>query len=493
VIEQRPMRAAGNAMLWKLVQMGGVKVIYMVRLLVMAILLAPADFGLVAIATSATGFLLGLTNVGLIPAVVQAKDMDEEKYHAAWTFDVSRTFIVVTLTIFFAPVIADIFAEPMAVPIIRALALRPLLESLISIKVASLNRNLTFRPLAYLMIVEAIFNTTISIALAKFFGVWALVFGPIGGALAMVIASYILAPYRPRLSFNWNAVKPLMNFGGWILVTGLVAMAGSYGLRIAISRQLGAEGLGLYFLAAQLAYLPNEVASEAVGAVAFPLFARLQNSVMQATRAFRALFSGLAAVLYPACALLIVLAPALIHDVLGPKWTGTEDVIRVLSLVIMIGIFGEVAVSVFKGFGQPYRITLLEVAQSTVTITLVWFLTSRVGLVGAALAWVPAILLSQAMSARFLLSILDQPFRGLMAPFLAVITATVLCVAVATTASYFIPGAIGLIVAGVMGAVSTVAFLWFADRRYELGFANDLVLVFPQIAVFLRIPSTENK
>ena len=491
MIEERPMHAAGNAMVWKLVQMGGVKTIYMVRLFVLAILLVPADFGLVAIATSATGFLLGLTNVGLIPAVVQAKDMDDEKYAAAWTFDMSRSFIVTILTIIFAPVIADIFAEPQAVPIIRALALRPLLESMMSIKVAALNRSLTFRPLAYLRIVEAIFNTVISIVFAKIFGVWGLVFGPIGGALAMVVASYILAPYRPRLSFNWNAVKPLMNFGGWILITGLVAMAGSYGLRIAISRQLGADGLGLYFIAVQLAYLPNEVAAEAVGAVAFPLFARLQNNLSQATRAFRALFSGLAAVLYPICALLIALAPTLIHDVLGSKWAGTEEVIRVLTLVVMIGIFGEVAVSVFKGFGQPYRITLLEVVQSSVTISLVWILTSRIGIVGAALAWVPAIMLSQGLSAWFLQSILDRPFRGLMAPFIAIVTATILCVVVATTASHFVPGAIGLVFAIMLGAIATIALLWLADLRYKLGFANDLALVFPQFATLFRSHAKE--
>jgi O-antigen/teichoic acid export membrane protein len=493
MIEGRPMRAAGNAMVWKLIQMGGVKVIYIIRLLVLAILLAPADFGLVAIATSATGFLLNLTNVGLIPAVVQAENMDDEKYDAAWTFDMTRSFIVGALTIIFAPVIADIFAEPRAIPIIQALALRPLIESLTSIKVAALNRNLTFRPLAYLRIVEAIFNTTISIALAKFVGVWALVFGPIGGALSMVIASYILAPYRPHLSFNWKAVQPLMNFGGWILVTGLVAMVGSYGLRIAISRQLGAEGLGLYFIAVQLAYLPNEVASEAVGAVAFPLFARLQNSVSQATRAFRTLFSGLAAVLYPVCALLIALAPTLIHDVLGPKWAGTEDVIRVLSLVVMIGIFGDVAVSIFKGFGQPYRIALLEVIQSSVTISFVWFLTSRFGLVGAALAWLPAVFLAQLMSARFLQIILDHPFRGLQGPFLAIVAATGLCVFVAMTVNHFIPGLMGLILAAILGGLSTILFLWMADRRYELGFAQGLVLAFPQFAAFISFPRRENE
>ena len=71
-MENHHMRAAGNAMVWKLVQMGGVKIIFLIRLLVLAILLAPSVFGLVAIATAATGFLLNLTNFGLVPAVVQA-------------------------------------------------------------------------------------------------------------------------------------------------------------------------------------------------------------------------------------------------------------------------------------------------------------------------------------------------------------------------------------------------------------------------------------
>jgi lipopolysaccharide exporter len=490
MMENRHMRAAGNAMVWRLVQMGGVKIIYLIRLLVLAILLIPADFGLVAIATAATGFLLSVTNFGLVPAVVQAESMNDVKYDAAWTFDMARSFLVAILTIVFAPTIANVFAEPLAVPIIQALALRPFLESLVNIKMAALNRELSFRPLAYLKIVEAVSNTVISVSLAKFVGVWAIVFGSICGTLSMVIASYILAPYRPRISFNWKAARPLMNFGGWVFLTSLVAMAGNYGLRIAISRQLGAEGLGLYFIAVQLAYLPNEVANEAVGAVAFPLFARLQGNVTQATRVFRALFSGLAAVIFPVCALIIVLAPTLTHDILGPRWAGTEEVIRVLSLVVIIGTFGEVAVSVFKGFGQPYRITLLEVIQSSITISFVWVLTRRFGLVGSAMAWLPAVLCSQLLSVRFLLNILDHPLRGLQSSFIAILAATGLCFVVAMTASYLIPGVLGLVTAAALGGGATILLLGVADRRYKLGFADNFALAFPQLASLLRlIPS----
>src|SRR5215203_4844908 len=327
--EERPMRAAGTAMLWQAFQMIGVKALYMIRLVVLAILLTPADFGLIAIALASTSFLLNLTNFGLIPAVLQAADMDEAKYDAVWTFDMTRSVIVTTLTILFAPLIAEIFAEPRAVPIIQVLALRPLLESLMSIKIAALNRNLTFRPLAFLKIIEAIFNAVISITLAKPLGVWSMVFGMIGGVVAMVIASYILAPYRPRLLYDWNVVKPLMKFGGWILVTGVVAMVGNFGLRIIISRHVGAEGLGLYFLAAQLAFVPSEIASEVVGTVAFPLFARLQANIHEAVHAFQAILTGLMALLYPICALIVVLSPVLVREILGSKWDGTVLLIQI--------------------------------------------------------------------------------------------------------------------------------------------------------------------
>ena len=485
-----PLQKAGSALFWQAIQMGGVKSIYLVRTLILARLLLPDDFGLVAIATAATGLLMSLTNFGLIPAVVQAEDMDDVKYDSAWTFDVTRSLIVASLTILLASGIANIFAEPRAIPIIQVLALRPLIESMTSIKMVALNRDLSFRPLAYLRIVEALFNAIISLTLAKFMGVWALVLGSMAGTISMVIASYILAPYRPRASFNLTAIQPLIKFGGWVFLTSLIAMAGNYGLRIAISRELGAEGLGLYFIAMQLAYLPSEVSSETVGAVAFPLFARLQGNTLQATKAFRALFSGLAAVIYPVCALLIALAPKLTYDILGPSWAGTEEVIRVLSFVVMIGIFGEVAVSVFNGFGQPYRITLLEVIQSSITISLVWVLTRRFGLVGSALAWLPAILFSQLLSVRFLQNILDHPLQGLQNRLIAILSATSLCFVVAMTASYLIPGVVGLVTAAALGAGSTIFLLRVADRRYKLGFAHNFALAFPQFASFFRlIPS----
>lgn len=471
--------------------MGGVKALYMVRLLVLAILLTPADFGLIAIALAATSFLLNLTNFGLIPAVVQAENMDDNRYDAVWTFDVTRAMIVAALTILFAPLIATIFAEPRAVLIIQALALRPLIESLMSIRVAALNRNLKFRPLAFLKIIEAVFNAAISIALAKFFGVWAMVYGMIGGAAAMVIASYILAPYRPRLHYDWKAVRPLLKFGGWLLVTGVVAMAGNFGFRLIVSRQVGAEGLGLYFLAAQLAFLPSEVASEVVGAVAFPLFARLQSSLQQAMRAFQAILTGLMALLYPICALIIVLSPILVRDILGAKWEGTVPIIQILAVVTMIGLIGDATIPLVKGFGQSYRITQIELVQSSSLILMIWFFTKHYGTVGTALAWLPAITAVQILCLYFIRDIFHNPMQEARKPLFAILLATLAGAGGSYATIHVLPNIAGLLVAGLLAALVIGAILWFSDQRFSLGLLRNIVIAFPQVASLLKIRNTD--
>jgi PST family polysaccharide transporter len=490
--EHRPMRKAGTAILWQSFQMGGVKVLYMIRLLVLAILLTPADFGLIAIALAATGFLVNLTNFGLVPAVVQAENMDEARYDAVWSFDMTKAIIISLLTMIFAPLIADIFAEPRVVPIIQVLAWRPLIESLMSIKVVALNRNLTFRPLAFLKIIEAIFNALISIALAKFFGVWAMVFGMIGGALAMVIASYLLAPYRPRLNYDWQSVRPLLKFGGWLLVTGVIAMAGSFGFRIIISRQLGAEALGLFFLAAQLAFLPSEVASEVVGTVAFPLFARLQTNLPQAKRAFQAIFTGIVTLLFPICGLIIVLSPILVQDILGAKWNGTVPLIQILALVTMIGLLGDATIPLVKGFGQSYRVMMIELVQSSILLLMILFFTSRFGTVGTALAWVPTIICVQILCLYFIRDIFHDPLWGVRKPLLAIFVATISGTGSAFAVIQLYPGIIGMVIASLLAVLLTGSILWFLDQRYSLGLVHNIAAAFPQVASILNIRNKDN-
>jgi O-antigen/teichoic acid export membrane protein len=478
-------KRAGTALLWKAVQLGGVKAIFLFRLLILARLLAPEDFGLLAIAATAIGFLMQLTDLGMIPALIQSKDISENQYNTAWTVDVTRALLVTTCVVVAAPFIAQLFAEPRATAIIQVLALRPLLDAAASIKVAGLTRQLRFRPLATLKLAEAVLNTTVSVALARSLGVWALVAGTLAGSTTSLVLSYLLAPHRPRLSFDREATRPLIQFGRWIFLTGLIAVAGSSVLRVVISRQLGATELGLYFLAAQLAFLPLEVASEVVGAVAFPLFARLQEDIRQATHAFRTMLIGMSALLFSVCTLIIALAPTLVAEVLGSRWAGTVPVIRILSLVSIIGVFGEAAVPILKGLGRPHKVTVLEITQSLLIIVFAWGLAGRYGLVGAALAWLPAIIVSQIFGAWFIYQLLWRPFATLGAPMLVIMVVSGMGAGVALGIDSMVPGFAGFVLANIMAVVVFGGLLWASDRRFALGLMNDLGRVFPRVATLV--------
>jgi O-antigen/teichoic acid export membrane protein len=478
-------KLAGKALLWRAIELAGVKIIFLVRLLILARLLSPDDFGLLAIAMTAIGFFFSITDFGMIPALVQRAKINKHHYNAAWTVIVVRAAGIAAIVFLTAPLIANIFHEPRAIPILQVLAIRPLLEASASIRLADLIRDLNFRSLAFVKLSEGVLNTIIAIGLARYFGVWALVWGALAGTTAYLVMSYLLAPHRPCLLFDFKAIQPLIRFGRWIFFTGLIVVFGSLVLRVVISRQLGTPQLGLYFLAASLAFLPSEVAEKVTGYVAFPIYARLQSDIHQATRAFRALLTGMSAILFPMGVLIIVLAPSIVQNILGPRWVGTVPVIRILTLVSMIGVLGDAASPILKGLGQPYKVTILEAVQSFLIIIFVWSLAVRYGLIGAVLAWLPAIFVSQVCSVVFMKQILWRPFAGLKTPMVAITAASIAGAMLAFVVNTIIPGISGFVMANLLAVITIVIFLWASDRRFALGLAENLGRIFPQMASFI--------
>jgi O-antigen/teichoic acid export membrane protein len=270
-------------------------------------------------------------------------------------------------------------------------------------------------------------------------------------------------------------------------------MIGGNFLQVAISRQLGAAELGLYYLATQIAFLAYEVASEVVGSVAFPLYARLQNNLEQAVVTFRAVFTSMAALLYPLCALIIVLAPTLVEEVLGPQWNGTAPIIQVLSLAAVLGLLADSTAPIFQGLGQPNRITVVEFVQSSILIASVWTLAGNFGVVGAAAAWIPAYLAAQIVSAYFLVKLLAQPFSGVGKPLVIITLISIISAILAYIIDNFVSGLAGFIIAAVTSAVITLGLMIAAEKWFNLALFTKIAMFFPQINRLLGFFSTKIK
>jgi O-antigen/teichoic acid export membrane protein len=482
-------RQAGTALVWKTIQLAGVKGIFLARLMILARLLTPDDFGLLAIAAVALGVFVTLTDFGMIPALVQQSHVDERHYNSSWTVGILRAITIAGVVFLLAPIIAGFFAEPRATNILRLLALQPLMEAAASIKVADLNRNLRFRELALMGVAVALIDLLVAMSLAGSFGVWALVAASLSGAATHVVLSYFFAPYRPRLSMSSDATRSLLRFGRWIFLRGLITVAGGALLQLLISRKLGTAALGLYFMAGKIAFLPHEIGNQVVGSVAFPLYSRLQSDTHRTAEAFRAIFLGMSIVFLPIYALIIALTPSLVQEVLGVRWTGTEPLIQTLALVGILGLFGDAVGPVLQGLGRPNRVVVLGVVQSLIILLFVWNLEGRYGVVSVAFAWVPAIAVSQIISAVFIRQLLPRPFSGMGQPLLVILITAAFGGMIALGVTTILSGLVGLVIAVSVAAVFIGISLLFFERSFSLGLLSNLPRAFPQIATLVRTSS----
>jgi len=485
-MNQQMARRAGSAIIWRMLQLACVKVIFLVRTLVLARLLVPDDFGLLAVSLIAVDILKRVTNLGMVPALIQRADADESHYAAAWTAGVVRALGIAVVVFVSAPVLAVLFGDARATNLIRVIVLQPILEALGSIKVAEITRDLRFRRLALIALPGSLANLVVSIALARALGVWALVIGTLAGEAAYLVMSYVMAPYRPRLAFSVEAARPLIQFGRWIFAIGLVSLAGRSLLQVVISRSLGVAELGLYVLAARLAFIPAEVSGEVIGAVAFPLYAGMQSDLQEIARFFRLIYSGMLTLLTPVCLLMFALAPALVRSVLGPRWDGTVPLIQLLVLVSLAGQLGDSIGPILQGVGKPGRLVVIELVQSFVLILGVWLMVGRFGAVSAGFAWLAAVGASQLLSVLFVKRLLPRPFAGLGRPVVMILGVSILGSLFAWGVVQFIPGVVGLAAAGLLSTTLMATLLWHFDRRFAFGLARDLVVAFPQLTFVLR-------
>jgi teichuronic acid exporter len=476
-----------NALLWRFLDFVAVKVVFLVRLLVLARLLTPEDFGLLAIAVTAIAVMLNLSNIGIEPALIQRPDVTQEDYDAGWSIGIVRAMLVVLVIFPAAPYIASLFGDPAATEVIQVLTIGVIIDALGSIKIAGLNRDLKFRSLAIVNLAQAITTTIVAIVMATRYGVWALVAGSIAGSLSATVSSYIIAPYLPKFRWHKAATLNLLSYGRWIFFSGLIIMVATAGLRAIISRHLGVAELGIFYLAARLAYLPYEAIIGVVEPVAFPVYARLQEQAGKTRELFRTSLLGIATFLIPACLLLAALAPGLVEHVLGARWSGTTTAVQILALSSPLGLAAHSALPLLKGLGLPSRVTIYEIVKSGISLTLVWLLASRFGLPGAVTAILIAVAVSQPVCIVYTRKVLEHPYAGLWPSLLTITAASLSGAVVATILDSRISGIAGFLIAACAGGTMTLGLLLTVDRACSLGIAGILTRYFPVLTRLLPV------
>jgi PST family polysaccharide transporter len=380
-----------------------------------------------------------------------------------------------------APFVAALFGDSRATSLVRMMAFLPLLNSVNSPRLADLMRDLKFARLAAVAILAVLVEVGLAVATAASLGGAAIILGKLAGAATTAIASYVVAPYKPKFRPSYASARQLIAFGRWLFAIGLTAVISDFFIKVLVARRLSVAGLGLFSLGDRLAEVPTQMANESIGAVAFPLYARLREDPPRLEMAVQAHLTGLMFLLLPATALIIGLAQPLEQRVLGAAWVGTSPLIVLLTLGYACEVSFNVVYFLLQALGWGARLFAAELTQYITLIAAVSLLAGPFGLLGIGAARIITAIVVAFAGYQAAPPMFGTIVRRTSRTALALVAFASLAGAAAWLAASLVPGTVGVAAGLVAGALSYFLLVLLADPLLKLGVRAALSLFFPML------------
>lgn len=330
-------RKALHGALAKLCGLAANVIIRLSLIAVLARLLAQSDFGLVAMVSVVITFLELFSSAGLSSAAVQRSVVTDEQVSTLFWINVLIGTFLGLLCMAIAPMLAAFFHEPRLVWVTMVMGAAFIFSSAGVQHNAMLQRQMRFGTLAAIEVMSHFTSFGVAVCFAYAgYGYWALVAAAIAVPATMTLSMWIVTawvPGRPR----WDAAtSAMLRFGGTVTLNG-VAIYIPYNIdKLLIGRVWGAEPLGFYGTAAQLAFVPTGSLSRAIGSVAFSALSRLQHDAARFKRYFLKGYALVTSITLPLALFLGVFAHDVVLVVLGPTWADAIPIFRLLTPTILV-------------------------------------------------------------------------------------------------------------------------------------------------------------
>ena len=356
----------------------------LVSTLILARLLSPADFGVVAMAMSFIIMAELLSAFGFDIAIIQNQSATEEHYSTAWTCNFLLGVSITVLMLAAAAPVARFYQHPELTWVVVALAFGPLLTGAENIGIVAFRKELIFRREFIFQVSRRLIAFAVVIPLA--FAVrsyWALVTGILLSKGAATLMSYGMHPFRPR--FTLSKFRQLFVFSRWLLFNNLVGFFKERTSDFFIGRLYGAAPLGVYNIAYEFANLPTTELSAPINRALLPGFAKMENPE-EIRSAYHNALGMLSLLALPAAAGIYAVAPFLVPVILGHKWLAAVPLMQLLAFNGVLLMFHSSMCSLLVGRGFPGRVSVVNAAYVLVLIAALALFSRRFDVVGAAYA-----------------------------------------------------------------------------------------------------------
>lgn len=424
------MRGAGWIYSYRMVD----RLLGFVSLTVLARLLDPEDFGLVAVAAAFVAVIEGLSEFDVKNVLIQSRDESRELEDTAWTLSLLRgLFTAGALCL-----VAGIATDDRVRAILYALAAVPLLDGISNPRFFRFERDLVFSKLAKQTLFATVATFSVTILVAWWTrSYWALVLGMLASALARSGASYALCPHRP--DFSLKRWREILSFSGWMTLGSIVSTISMRSDRIIVGHFLGFAETGSYFMTHRIGVLPTSELISPLQRVLFPSFSRMVGDRPRLRDAVLRSVNVLGSLSLSAAMGFALLANDFVPLALGDKWRSIAPLL--VLLVPFLGFRASLSSArpCVMALGRTELVFRASLAYALIHLPAFVFGTVFYGLRGAILSIVLAGVFYVYLNAWMLQESIGLKLREIVAQLLRPVLASAVMVGVCLTADRLLP------------------------------------------------------
>ncbi|MBA7479538.1 Lipopolysaccharide biosynthesis protein WzxC [subsurface metagenome] len=322
-----------NALFWSFLERGGEQGIHFIVSIILARILFPEQFGLIAMLTIFIALARSLVDSGFGSALIQKKEITHEDKCSVFYFNIALGFVMAGLLCLAAPWIAAFYGVPHLTPLTRVLSIKMITSSFGIIHGTLLCKQLDFKTQLKVRLISTIISGAVGISMAyNGFGVWSLVAQQLTSSVVHTLFLWILCSWRPSLTFSVAALRGMFGFGSKLLITSVIETFFKHIYLIVIGKIFPPAQLGYFSRARGIQQLPVSNLSMPVKRVMFPVFSTIQDDKKRLKQVVRKTMATLVLINFPIIIGLAIVAEPLVIVLLTEKWVPCIPYLRLLCV-----------------------------------------------------------------------------------------------------------------------------------------------------------------
>lgn len=345
--------------------------------IILARLLLPSDFGIIAILTVFVSFLSVFVNSGFSQALIREKEVSTVDYSTVFYFNLSVAAIAFIISYFSAPIIANFYDNLEISLYLRVLSITLFIDAFILVQNSILTKNMDFKRLSIISISATIISGIIAICLAAFgFGIWSLVFKSLLRDLLVLIFTVSVVKWKPKKAFSIDSFKKYFKYGIYMLGSSLITQLYNNIFSLSVGKMFSPAILGFYNRAELFKNTLSQNIDSIITGVSYPALAQIQDNKIEFVKYYKNILQFSFYIISILMTSLFFNADALIKVLLGVKWI---DSIIILKYLCLIGLFfpiNSITVNSISVTGRSkiyFKFQLISIAGSLLSLVVGYY------------------------------------------------------------------------------------------------------------------------